>query len=50
MQNFKTEAFHKYYVATGMMWAVSQAAPLRRVHVTNELSLFQYEPPCVWRE
>lgn len=25
----------------GMLWAVSQAAPLRRVHVDNDLLLFQ---------
>ena len=30
----------------GMLWAVSQAAPLRRVHVTNNLDLFQYVPPA----
>eukprot|EP01079_Euglenida_sp_SAG-EU17-18_P006715 gene6715-162_t len=44
-ENFKTSASHKWYVGTGMMWAVSQAAPLRRVEVDNDLLLFQYEPP-----
>ena len=28
-----------------MMWAVSQAAPLRRIEVENELLLYEYEPP-----
>ena len=32
-ENFRSEA------SQGMMWAVSQAAPLRRVHVTNDLYL-----------
>jgi len=32
-ENFKSEA------SEGMMWAVSQAAPLRRVHVAGNLSL-----------
>ena len=27
-------------------WAVSQAAPLRRVHVQNNLILFEYQPPA----
>jgi hypothetical protein len=44
-ENFKTMANHKWYVGTGMMWAVSQAAPLRRVEIENDLLLFQYEPP-----
>jgi hypothetical protein len=28
-----------------MMWAVSQAAPLRRIEVVNDLALFEYQPP-----
>jgi len=28
-----------------MLWAVSQASPLRRVHVDQSLILYQYEPP-----
>jgi hypothetical protein len=44
-ENFKTEASNKWGTGTGMMWAVSQAAPLRRVEVANDLVLFEYEPP-----
>tara|TARA_B110000091_G_C13790871_1_gene465574 strand:+ start:182 stop:1993 length:1812 start_codon:yes stop_codon:yes gene_type:complete len=44
-ENFKTMANYKWYVGTGMMWAVSQAAPLRRIEVENDLLFFQYEPP-----
>ena len=32
-------------VGKGMIWAVSQAAPLRRVQVDNDLCLFEYQPP-----
>ena len=28
-----------------MLWAVSQAAPLRRVHVDNDLALYEYVSP-----
>ena len=28
-----------------MLWAVSQASPLRRIHVDGDLQLFQYNPP-----
>jgi len=38
-ENFKTEA------SEGMMWAVSQAAPLRRVHVAGNLELYD---PGAW--
>jgi len=38
-ENFKTEA------SDGMMWAVSQAAPIRRVHVTGNLELYD---PGAW--
>ena len=44
-ENFKTSANYKWYVGVGMMWAVSQAAPLRRIEVENELLLYEYEPP-----
>ena len=36
-ENFKTTANYKWYVGVGMLWAVSQAAPLRRIEVENEL-------------
>lgn len=42
-ENFHTQA---NFGSNGMMWAVSQAAPLRRVHVQNTLTLFEYEPPA----
>jgi hypothetical protein len=29
----------------GMLWAVSQASPLRSVHVDYDLQLYEYEPP-----
>ena len=44
-ENFRTLANFKWNVGQGMMWAVSQAAPLRRVEVENDLLLFEYEPP-----
>lgn len=44
-ENFKTAATFTWATGTGMMWAVSQAAPLRRVDVVNELILFEYQPP-----
>lgn len=44
-ENFKTAAYNDWKVAKGMLWAVSQAAPLRRVEVVNDLSLFEYQPP-----
>ena len=28
-----------------MLWAVSQATPLRRLEIDNELILFEYQPP-----
>lgn len=39
VENFRTEA------RDGMMWAVSQAAPMRRVHVTGNLHLYH---PGAW--
>jgi hypothetical protein len=44
-ENFRTSASFDWQVGKGMMWAVSQAAPLRRVQVDNDLSLFEYQPP-----
>lgn len=44
-ENFRTLASNDWQVGKGMMWAVSQAAPLRRVDVANELLLFEYQPP-----
>ena len=44
-ENFRTQADFKWYVGSGMMWAVSQAAPVRRLVVDNDLLLFEYEPP-----
>ena len=43
-ENFKTEANHDWGPDKGMLWAVSQAAPLRRVHVTHSLMLFEVAP------
>ena len=44
-ENFKTEASHDWLPGDpsgkGMLWAVSQAAPLRRVHVSQNLMLFE---------
>lgn len=44
-ENFKTVATQDWIVGKGMMWAVSQASPLRRVEVDNDLLLFEYQPP-----
>eukprot|EP00466_Bigelowiella_natans_P009852 jgi/Bigna1/76518/fgenesh1_pg.41_\ len=44
-ENFASNAYAAWTTGTGMLWAVSQAAPLRRVHVKNTLVLYQYEPP-----
>ena len=44
-ENFKSSATNKWYVGVGMMWAVSQAAPLRRIEIENNLLLYEYEPP-----
>ena len=37
-ENFKSEATFNWGTGTGMMWAVSQAAPLRRVEVVHDLA------------
>ncbi len=44
-ENFRTSATFKWAVGAGMTWAVSQAAPLRRIVVDNDLLLFEYQPP-----
>eukprot|EP00756_Hemistasia_phaeocysticola_P042940 Hpha_TRINITY_DN16998_c0_g1::TRINITY_DN16998_c0_g1_i1::g.56244::m.56244 len=44
-ENFRSESNKTWYTGTGMLWAVSQAAPLRRVEVAHNLVLFQYVPP-----
>ena len=44
-ENFRTLASEDWQVGKGMMWAVSQAAPLRRVDVANDLLLYEYQPP-----
>ena len=45
-ENFRTTSSHDWQVGKGMIWAVSQAAPLRRVVVDNDLNLFEYQPPA----
>eukprot|EP00041_Stephanoeca_diplocostata_P022233 m.527937 g.527937 ORF g.527937 m.527937 type:complete len:336 (+) comp22014_c1_seq2:64-1071(+) len=45
-ENFATSATYKWIGADGgMMWAVSQASPIRRVEVNDNLFLYEYEPP-----
>jgi len=44
-ENFQTDANFGWSNKPGMLWAVSQAAPLRRVVVTQNLNLYQYVPP-----
>jgi hypothetical protein len=45
-ENFRTAATWDSTIgAPGMLWAVSQAAPLRRVQVDHALTLFEYQPP-----
>jgi len=46
-ENFQTDADFNWWGSSpmGMLWAVSQAAPLRRVIVTHDLYLFQYVAP-----
>ena len=45
-ENFKTQAAWQNTGGTGMMWAVSQAAPLRRLEIDHDLMLFEWEPPA----
>jgi hypothetical protein len=44
--NFQTLANYSWWTgaAKGMLWSVSQASPLRRVQVTNNLLLYQFIP------
>ena len=44
-ENFRSAANNKWTTGTGMLWAASQASPLRRVHVEQSLVLYEYEPP-----
>lgn len=45
-ENFRNQATFQWPGAQqGMLWAVSQAAPLRRIHVDNDLTLYEYIPP-----
>jgi len=41
-ENFETSADFQWFGRAGMLWAVSQAAPLRRVIVNNDLVLYMY--------
>ena len=42
-ENFRSKATNTWWKgAAGMLWAVSQAAPLRRIHVDGNLYLWQY--------
>jgi len=50
-ENFKTMASFQWFSGTegtGMLWAVSQAAPIRNVIVAHDLVLFEYQPPDIW--
>ena len=44
-ENFASRASYGWSTGTGMLWAVSQAAPLRRVRIERDLVLYQYFPP-----
>jgi hypothetical protein len=44
-ENFRQSTTFEWMGNAGMLWAVSQAAPLRRVVVDGDLSLYEYEPP-----
>lgn len=44
VENFHSRSTKKWRTGTGMMWAVSQAAPARNIKVDNDLVLFQYWP------
>eukprot|EP00928_Gymnodinium_smaydae_P028711 TRINITY_DN21835_c0_g3_i1.p1 TRINITY_DN21835_c0_g3~~TRINITY_DN21835_c0_g3_i1.p1 ORF type:complete len:699 (-),score=84.90 TRINITY_DN21835_c0_g3_i1:80-2176(-) len=43
-ENFRTEANYSWWdgAPAGMLWAASQAAPMRRLEVKNNLVLFRY--------
>lgn len=42
-ENFRTKSAYDWIFGNGMMWANSQASPLRRVHVDHDLLLYEYE-------
>lgn len=43
-ENFMNDVAYEWWSgAYGSLWAVSQASPLRRVHTTSDLYLFEYE-------
>ena len=44
-ENFAVESMHDWGTGKGMLWAVSQASPLRRVKVAGDLSLYEYISP-----
>ena len=44
-ENFRTQATWENTAGPGMLWAVSQASPLRRIIVDNSLTLYEYQPP-----
>ena len=41
-ENFRTTSKHKWEHGAGMLWSVSQAAPLRRIIVDHDLIFSQY--------
>jgi hypothetical protein len=45
-ENFQTDATNVWAGAPGMLWAASQASPLRSIVVTQDLSLAQYAGGC----
>eukprot|EP00928_Gymnodinium_smaydae_P065649 TRINITY_DN48752_c0_g1_i1.p1 TRINITY_DN48752_c0_g1~~TRINITY_DN48752_c0_g1_i1.p1 ORF type:complete len:603 (-),score=82.03 TRINITY_DN48752_c0_g1_i1:273-2081(-) len=45
-ENFRTSACAPWSGDNGMLWAASQATPLRRIIVDNTLILYEYEPPA----
>ena len=46
LANFWRSAENVHVVPDGpMIWAVSQAAPMRRIAVDGDLNLFHYNPP-----
>eukprot|EP01051_Picozoa_sp_SAG22_P009538 SAG22_NODE_801_length_7103_cov_18.044832_7_plen_338_part_00 len=48
-ENFRNQATFRWPGAQqGMLWAVSQAAPLRRIHVDHDLTLYEYIPPWIF--
>lgn len=50
-ENFATASDFAWFTGdegSGMLWAVSQAAPLRRTLVYSNIILFQYVPPWQW--